>query len=174
MARFKPYPLLAAVDSDDLARVCKLLANGADPNERSKRPAYTPLPLAALRGHAAICRALLDAGAMRMKRNNREGADELELAARFGHSDVCRELVKDFAYPRRKLSSAAVSAAYAGQPEIIRILITAGAVISKATLAAQSSDARAVLLAVRSQLVSERLDDRLAPASAPPRDIERM
>lgn len=174
MTRFKAYPLLAAVDADDLARVCQLLGDGADPNQRSKRPAYTPLPLAALRGHAGICRALLDAGAKRMERVNRDEGNELELAARGGHIDVCRELLMNFNYPQRKLSSAAIAAAYWNQPEVLRQLLTAGGLITEKVFATLSPEARATLLAVRSQLVGEHLDDRLAPASAPLRDIERM
>jgi ankyrin len=82
--------LIYAVGNGDVEMVRVLLDAGAYPNQ--KAGGYTPLGLAAKKGHARIAELLLRAGAYPDLKSN-DGNTPLFLAARFDHADVIRVLL---------------------------------------------------------------------------------
>ena len=82
--------LIHAVENGDVEMVRILLDAGAFPNQ--KAGGFTPLGLAAMKGHARIAELLLRAGADPDLKSN-DGNTPLYLAARFDHAEVIRALV---------------------------------------------------------------------------------
>ena len=80
-------PLLAACEAGELDEVAKLLAGGADPNQRTDEH-WTPLIMCAKEGHLQIVNLLLEKGAIARPP---DGARHTPLrgAAMFGHVEVC-------------------------------------------------------------------------------------
>lgn len=83
--------LLDAARKDNTTQVARLLASGADVNERDRQHA-TPLHWLAFHGREAMVKALIDAGA-RVDATLTNGSTPLHLAAYKGHTAVARILL---------------------------------------------------------------------------------
>jgi ankyrin repeat protein len=100
-----PLHVAAAPQPDRTPDDCRsivqqLVARGADPNARTGF-AMAPLHQAALVGHVAVVRALLEAGAT-VDLEGPEGATALSIAAVAGHAPVVAELLARGADPRHR------------------------------------------------------------------------
>lgn len=98
-ASTRARPLLPAIKAGNLGEVARLIAAGADVNERlpmagSPDDDYTPLAIAAREGHADIVRALLEAGADPRRVIGLFRGTALHEAAYFGHLDVIRAMTE--------------------------------------------------------------------------------
>ena len=82
-----------ASEEGDAALVARLIASGADAEERTTHGGETPLMRAAARGYEDVVRVLLDAGADACARRA-DGFTPLILAVFFGHEAVVRLLVE--------------------------------------------------------------------------------
>jgi ankyrin repeat protein len=92
--------LLRAVESCDLRRVRKLLAEGANPNAASPstHDEYRPLSLAVMvaeqQGAVEILRELLASGRVDVNARGPQGATALYLACQNGRLDIARLLLE--------------------------------------------------------------------------------
>lgn len=118
-----------AVYAGDVPAVQRELAAGADATAANVFGA-TPMMLAAARGDAAVIRLLLDAGADVESRND-EGQTALMVVARTGALDAAQLLLRRGADVHARESwggqTALMWAAAQSQPQMIRLLVRAGA-----------------------------------------------
>ena len=119
------YPLSAAITSGNLEMVRVLLELGANPNIRED-PGYPIIHGAAQEGNTEVVRLLVDAGA------GVDGIDALWTAIDHGHTEVVRLLVEARADvnpedPWNQGSLLLTLARISGNPEIVQILVDAGA-----------------------------------------------
>ena len=119
-------PLLAACEAGELDEVAKLLAGGADPNQRTDEH-WTPLIMGAKEGHLAIVNLLLEKGATPRPP---DGARHTPLrgAAMFGHVEVVRRLLDaraDVNQPSVDAKTALMGAAMNGKPAVVELLLVA-------------------------------------------------
>ena len=123
-----PHPLLHAAEGGDGARVAALLAEGADPEERSA-DGWSALILASKEGHVALVSSLLGAGASANPPDSGSHS-ALRGAAIFGHAVVCEALLDAGARPN--LTSAGgrtplMGAAMHGHAAVVELLCRRGA-----------------------------------------------
>ena len=119
--------LVEAVANGDVESVRVLLDGGADPNLAGG--GFTPLGLAALRGHAEIARLLLRAGANPTLKS-KDGNTPLTAAVSFNRLGVIRELLKypqDLTLYNLEGRTALSLAAMEGFEEALTLLLEAGA-----------------------------------------------
>lgn len=98
-AEIDAQALVPAIKAGDLAEVERLIAAGAAVNSRlpmvgSPDDDYTPLAVAAREGHAAIVRALLEAGADPRRTIGLFRGTALHEASYFGHAVVVRTMTE--------------------------------------------------------------------------------
>ena len=139
---FAQLPLHAAVAAGDLEACARLIAAGADvnapseadPNGSEQGMGYTPLMLAAQKGHAAICKLLLASGAAPDNCTLYECTAPLFLAAEAGHAEICRILLDagaDVQLPTRTMFSPLMVAAKKGHAEVCALLLEKGADVTE-------------------------------------------
>ncbi len=121
--------LLYAAWTGDLAEAERLIAEGADVDEKRSRDPRTPLVAAARNGHWAVVRLLLDNGA---DVNYHAMGDETALmaAANSGSEDIVIELLQRGARANEKVrgdGSPLIAAARSGSREAVQRLLDAGA-----------------------------------------------
>ncbi len=127
-----PDELVAAVVADDVPRLRRLLAEGADVDARWKE-GFTALHIAAMRGHADITRVLLDAHAsvdVTATSSDFRGMTPVSLAISFQHADVLRLLLEAGADPNHQGENGETPlhlASGLGFTEMVRMLLEAGA-----------------------------------------------
>ena len=83
--------LYNAAAADDARKVEELLSQGARVDAREQ--GWTPLLVAALRGHTEVCKLLLETGKANVKETNPSGFTPLLSAADEGHTEVCELLL---------------------------------------------------------------------------------
>jgi ankyrin repeat protein len=101
------HALAVAARDGDVKEVERLIAAGADVNERVRMTGsvdddYTPLAIAAREGHAAIVRALLDAGANPRRIIGLYFGTALHEACYFGHAGVVGLMTGDRLLPAQR------------------------------------------------------------------------
>jgi ankyrin repeat protein len=126
-AALQSVPLIEAVRSGDAKTAQVLVAKKADVNA-TEIDGTTALHYAADDGNAALVDLLIKAGA-NVKAANRYGATPLGLAAAKGHAAVIERLLKAGENANAVVSGEPVlmSAARAGNPDAIKILVAHGA-----------------------------------------------
>ena len=83
--------IVQAAADGDASKVEMLLSQGARVDARDQ--GFTPLLIAALRGHTEVCKLLLETGKANVKETNPSGHTALLVAALRGHSEVCELLL---------------------------------------------------------------------------------
>src|SRR5260221_2657857 len=126
-AAVQSVPLIEAVKSGDAKTARTLVTQKADVNA-TEIDGTTALHYAADEGDAALADVLIKAGA-NVKAANRYGATPLGLAAAKGHAAVIERLLKAGENANAVVSGEPVlmSAARAGNPDAIKILVAHGA-----------------------------------------------
>ncbi|HKO47622.1 MAG TPA: ankyrin repeat domain-containing protein [Polyangiaceae bacterium] len=117
--RVRAHTLVPAIMGGDLTAVQRLLAAGADVNERlpmvgSPNDDYTPLAIAAREGHAKIVVALLEAGANPSAVIGLFLGTALHEACYFGHADVIRAMTAKRQHPGKRAPELDAQGAYNG------------------------------------------------------------
>jgi hypothetical protein len=128
--------IFGAAEEGDAAEVARLIASGANAEERATRGGETPLMRAAARGHEEVVRVLLDVGADACARRA-DGFTPLILAVFFGHEAVVRLLVERGADPSARTSLGTTAARWAearGFASIARVLREAEASRARAVV----------------------------------------
>jgi len=134
-------PLIGAARSGDATEIRKLIADGADPNERDRSvTGWPPIVHAVHKHQLAAVAALIESGAD-VNATSDGGTTALMMAASYGHADMVKLLLAHGANTRLKdrNGETALDLAYSGttdidrftffgcQPETIRALRNAGA-----------------------------------------------
>jgi ankyrin repeat protein len=120
--------ILGAARRGNVARIQRLLTEGADVNARGKY-GYTPLVHASCSGHADAVRLLLDAGAIPSMTTD-DGSTALYWAANEGHDDVVRLLLDRGAEVDAMRDSGwtpLTAAIYNGHESVAELLLDEGA-----------------------------------------------
>jgi serine/threonine protein kinase len=128
MAGYWDNKLLKAAENGDLIKVRIALENGANPNTKYD-DGWTPLHIAAYRGHVEIVKLLLERGADPNAKID-DGSTPLHIAAYRGHVEIVKLLLERRADPNAKDNKGRTplhSAAYNGHVEIVRVLLEYGA-----------------------------------------------
>jgi len=126
--------LLAAARNGDIRVAKEALGAGADVNVREGRLQLTPLDTAAMDGHPAIVKLLLERGAAPNARG-KYGVAPLHWAARHGQTEVGRILIENGADVNLKdfdLETALYKAASRGHTDFVQLLLDNGADINAA------------------------------------------
>lgn len=114
--------LREASRTGDLARIEALLAAGA-PVDAPARYGQTPLYYAAEKGHLAVAKRLVEAGANVNARDEFFGASVLELALQGGHAELARYLL---AHGAEDAASALAMAIERDDPELAQAALATG------------------------------------------------
>lgn len=117
-------PLIEAARAGDIPQLDKLLADGANPNQRAGVNDWTPLMHAIHKGQKQSVRALLQHGADVNVRNS-NGSTALIEAAGYGYAEIVAMLLEAGANPeiRDKNGYTALNAAIGGVPDIDRLTV---------------------------------------------------
>ena len=83
--------LVSAAADGDARKVAMLLSQGARVDARDQ--GFTPLLVAAQRGHTRVCKLLLETDKADVKETTPDGATPLLCAAQKGHTEVCELLL---------------------------------------------------------------------------------
>ena len=131
------FPLLSAVEAQDVALVRSLLDDGADADQAvvggtAPEGVFSedwlgtrPLLLAAMRGHAHVVEALLGRGANLDLARKRDGCTPVLMAAQNGHHEVVRVLADSGAnldLAKTDGGTPVYVAALNGHHEVVRVL----------------------------------------------------
>jgi len=121
--------LFGAAMTGDLIDVQTALENGANPNFKNNI-GWTPIHLAAVKGHVEIVRVLLERGADPNAKENIYGWTPLHIAANIGYFRIVKLLLERGADPNAKDNDGRTPlhiAAREGRVEIVKILLERGA-----------------------------------------------
>jgi hypothetical protein len=94
-----PYPLSAAVRSQDTALVRELITKGADVNFTSEDESFPPIIIAAVSGNIDMIRLLIDYRALVDKPDLVTGITALGYAEAYGYEDIGKALMDAGANP---------------------------------------------------------------------------
>jgi alpha-galactosidase len=122
---------IAAIHDGDLARVTKLLAQGANVNATDNNQS-TPLMQAAAAAPVEVVRLLLDKGAD-IHARDKSGFSPLLVAAYAGHLETVQLLLEKGADPQdadKDQHTALMGAAYSGKDAVVKLLLDRGASVS--------------------------------------------
>lgn len=122
---------VSACAENRLEDVERMLQAPQDPDTKDfAKPGITAMLLAAEKGHAAVVRLLLEAGAERDITEAQHGRTAFHLASQKGHAEVVRVLLQAGANPNAEAENRRTALQFAarnGHTEVVYLLLDAGA-----------------------------------------------
>ena len=119
--------LVKAAADGDARKVEELLSQGGRVDARDQ--GFTPLLVAAQRGHAEVCELLLERGKANIEETDNDGDTALNLAATKGHASTVAMLLSKGAWVDTKNKSGftpLLAAVDDGHTEVYELLLEAG------------------------------------------------